>query len=603
MRVCPHCGHRGSGPSCPRDGFPLVEEHMLRGGAGQPDIVGRVFGGRYRVESLIGGGAMGWVFRARHEIMRSPVALKVMRRELVPERMAVERFYREARACSRLKYHHTIKVHDFGVSPDGYPFIVMEYLEGESLAAVLKREGSLAPVRAVRIATLIARALQEAHTQSFVHRDIKPANIFLAQVAGQMDYVKVLDFGIVKTLDPSEQDESITAKGALLGTPLYMSPEQAAGEPVDARSDLYSLGVLLYEMIAGTTPFNGKTVAELLAAHRSAAPPALDLVAPRGTALPAGLVRLVAALLRKDRSARPPNAVAVRRRLDAILRSGELGLHLTSRGVAQQAPLRARRGTPTTVDVAGTAVQRTRELAARTKKRPPSRSRRVLSVGLVGLLGAAAAAVAIALRPAASTDGGPAFVPGPIPDEEDRSSRASPGGLETLRSALPAAGLGRSSSRFATDAIESIAAPERQSEPRRSPSPATPPASRRRATASETRSAEGIGKPPVDPGRPAAWAEATALVCAEIAVGSSRVPVLPARPIAGAIDVSSASCRGGGHPDDECEPDSAQPSALGLGERPEPTSKVGADGGKKAIRRPAQEPAPAPVRLFRPGER
>ena len=264
MRVCPQCGFEADERFCPRDGFPMVKEGLFEADGGAPSLVGRLFGGRYQVEEVIGKGGMGWVFRATDPVMQRTVALKVMRRDVARDMAAVKRFSKEARDCSRLRHHNTISVYDFGVSDDGYPFIVMEFLEGTPLGRLLHDEGALPLERVVHIATQICRSLDEAHDLGLVHRDLKPANVFLTQVHHEQDYVKVLDFGIAKTV-AGDKGETLTKSGMVIGTPKYISPEQAKAQPLDRRSDLYALGVILYEMAVGVVPFDAPSTGALIA--------------------------------------------------------------------------------------------------------------------------------------------------------------------------------------------------------------------------------------------------------------------------------------------------------------------------------------------------
>ena len=314
MRVCTQCGYRSDDRVCPHDGMPLVEERLFDQPEEAPQLVGRMLGDRYQIEALIGQGGMGWVFRGTHLVMQQPVALKVMRREQARDRVAVKRFCQEARACSLLRHYNTIKVHDFGVTDDGYPYIVMEYLDGRPLSRVLKDEGALGPVRAVHIATQICRSLVEAHDRGLIHRDLKPANIFLVDLPGERDHVKVLDFGIAKFVGGDGSCETLTRAGMVFGTPRYMSPEQAQAQPLDGRSDLYSLGVILYEMLMGRAPFDAASTAGLLvSAVHDVPPPLPDVVC--GASIPAALRALVAALLEKWREDRPAVALDVIERL------------------------------------------------------------------------------------------------------------------------------------------------------------------------------------------------------------------------------------------------------------------------------------------------
>ena len=323
MRICPQCRHSGDEKVCPQDGMPMIDPSNLGDEEeNAPDLIGRVFGERYRVESVIGRGGMGWVFSGTHLVMQQTVALKVMRKDLCRNMSAVRRFLQEARACSQLRHHNTIKVYDFGYSDDGYPYLTMEYLEGSPLNRLLKTEGPLDPGRAARIGVQICHSLDEAHEAGMVHRDLKPGNVFLAEMHASTDYVKVLDFGIAKFIDPEGSDvalTSLTDSGMVVGTPKYLSPEQALGKDLDRRSDLYSLGIILYEMLVGKVPFDAPTSGELIVRQvRDAPPPVPPVVA--GRTIPDTLRTLVHSLLAKEPEVRPDDAMKVAGYLEGISR-------------------------------------------------------------------------------------------------------------------------------------------------------------------------------------------------------------------------------------------------------------------------------------------
>ncbi len=311
-RICPQCKQRMEATRCPKCRITTVDERSLKG----EGLIGQVFADKYQVEALLGRGGMGAVYRARHLAMDSVVAIKVMRREAAEDLEAIERFYREARAASRLKHVNTIRVFDFGQSEEGLLYLVMEYLEGTSLREEMRRVGRMEEGRVLRIAEQVCKALGEAHAMDppIVHRDIKPENVFLVAMRGEVDFVKVLDFGIAKT----GGDPSLT-QGAI-GTPKYMSPEQGGGKRVDGRSDLYSLGVMLYEMVCGHAPFESDTPLRLLLMHMQEPIPPLTGACPGVSREFAGLVH---ALLEKDPGRRPASAdevlarIAFLRRLEA----------------------------------------------------------------------------------------------------------------------------------------------------------------------------------------------------------------------------------------------------------------------------------------------
>lgn len=227
--------------------------------------VGFIVDGRYHIESVIAQGGMGVVYFARHRLIDKPVALKILRPELVHNREITARFLTEAQAASAIGSEHIVDVTDYGELPDGATYIVMEYLDGLSLNQRIRRAGGLLPLPTVlAIAREIAEGLQRAHDANIVHRDLKPDNVLLVTKGKQEDFVKILDFGIAKV--QSSQNQTTTA-GKIFGTPHYMSPEQGRGDELDHRTDIYSLGVILYEMITGHVPFDGENPLGILTQH------------------------------------------------------------------------------------------------------------------------------------------------------------------------------------------------------------------------------------------------------------------------------------------------------------------------------------------------
>ncbi|KFE69891.1 serine/threonine protein kinase [Hyalangium minutum] len=226
--------------------------------------MGTVLDGRYKIESVLGQGGMGMVFRATQTSVGRPVAVKTLNPALAAAPTFFERFRREAEVASRLHHPNVITIYDFGRAPDKTCYYVMELLEGESLKEIVKRDGPMSLRRAVNILEQAARGLAHAHEQNAVHRDLKPHNIMVQQLDGK-DFVKVLDFGLVKALEQDEE-EQLTSTGQVLGTPQYMPPEQAGGEVVDQRSDLYSLTGVLYFCLTNTSPYGANTVRKALTA-------------------------------------------------------------------------------------------------------------------------------------------------------------------------------------------------------------------------------------------------------------------------------------------------------------------------------------------------
>ncbi len=276
---------------------------------------------------LIGRGGMGAVYRAHHILMDKPVAVKVLRAELASDTEAVARFHREARSASRLDHESIIRVTDFGQTDDGLLFLVMELLDGENLAQVLKR-GSLSWRRAATIGRDIAMGLGHAHEQGVIHRDLKPENVVILVRGKGRQLVKVLDFGLAKLMhevgpqgsgnDEEGQGRSLTRTGVVFGTPEYMSPEQAEGRALGPHTDLYALGVVLYQMVTGNLPFSAPTFIALIAKTVHEPPPLPSLQVPNGK-LPKSLEELILRCLAKAPDDRPTNAEEIADELDSIL--------------------------------------------------------------------------------------------------------------------------------------------------------------------------------------------------------------------------------------------------------------------------------------------
>ncbi|PKN26527.1 MAG: hypothetical protein CVU65_05415 [Deltaproteobacteria bacterium HGW-Deltaproteobacteria-22] len=234
--------------------------------AGPRDLAGIVLLERYRLIRKLGGGGMGDVYLGEHTVIGKQVAVKVLHPQYSEDREVVERFLQEARSASRIGHANIVDIADYGQSEEGLVFLVMEYLEGEELGDILHREKRIPWQRARKIAIQICNALQAAHDKSIIHRDLKPGNVFLTTFANQHDFVKVIDFGIAKIIDENE-GARMTKTGMILGTPDYMSPEQATGRPLTCSTDIYSLGVILYEMLTGTAPFDSDSFMGVLSQH------------------------------------------------------------------------------------------------------------------------------------------------------------------------------------------------------------------------------------------------------------------------------------------------------------------------------------------------
>ncbi|MBV8760110.1 MAG: serine/threonine protein kinase [Deltaproteobacteria bacterium] len=241
----------------------------------QDPYLGKVIDGRYEIQQRVGEGGMGVVYKARQMSIDRIIALKMLNQQMQGDQTWVQRFYNEAKACSRLQHPNTIRMFDFGQTQEGRLFMTMEFLDGQSLRDVLQR-GPIAPNRVIKILIQCCASLAEAHSIGIIHRDIKPDNVFLLNMAGSPDFVKLLDFSVAKLL---EGDRMKTQAGVVFGTPQYMSPEQGRGLPLDARSDLYALGVLAFEMLTGNVPYNDDNPMTVIQMHlHGAVPPMPDTI-------------------------------------------------------------------------------------------------------------------------------------------------------------------------------------------------------------------------------------------------------------------------------------------------------------------------------------
>jgi serine/threonine-protein kinase len=267
-------------------------------------IVGSILADKYRIEEWVGSGGMCDVYRARNIVIGKQVAVKVLKPEFASDPKIASRFYREARAASRIRHPHAIDVMDFGIDQNETPFIVMEYVEGQTLSELLRHSGALTVERAANILRQACGALDVAHSVGVIHRDIKPDNILIAEYEGG-DWIEVLDFGVAKIQEDVNRRAQLTGANFLIGTPRYMSPEQCEEKPVDARSDIYSLGVVLYEMLSGEAPFSGNST-RLLIAHAAETPPPLSHKRPD---IPPAVEAVVMKTLDKNPERRPQSAL------------------------------------------------------------------------------------------------------------------------------------------------------------------------------------------------------------------------------------------------------------------------------------------------------
>ena len=258
------------------------------------------FADRYQILSVVGRGSMGVVYKARHELMGRLVAIKMLRGQLQLDERSVRRFEREARAASRMDHPNLISVHDFGLTENRQPYLIMDYANGVTLYEIQRREGALTPTRAVHIFSQVCDALHHAHVQGVIHRDLKPSNIMILSKDDDPDYVKVFDLGVAKIAWGNEEDkEAITNTGEVCGSPVYLSPEQCTHQALDPRTDIYSLGVVMYELLTGMPPLMGETVYDTIYMHVHMQPPTFMEMRP-DMALPPRLERIILKALEKN---------------------------------------------------------------------------------------------------------------------------------------------------------------------------------------------------------------------------------------------------------------------------------------------------------------
>jgi serine/threonine protein kinase len=424
-------------------------------------LVGRVISARYKIVSLLGEGGMGAVYLAEHVHMRKRLALKVLHPEMMEREEIVARFEREAMAAAHIDHPNVAQATDFGRTEDGAFFLVLEYIEGKTLRTVL-REQSMDAARTVRIAKQIASALSRAHEVGIVHRDLKPENIMLVDRGPgsrshpslsslEEDFVKVLDFGIAKvqveTLGRGGAGAVLTRAGTIFGTPEYMAPEQALGESVDRRADLYALGVMMYEMLAGRLPFEAGDMVSLLARQIAESAPPLRVMAPERNIAPE-LEAIVMKLLEKQASLRYDTAAELSAALDGIAVQSSPMMPMPVESVSGIGSL------PTAVAISMPSEPRLQPASAGLPL--PAKYRRYVPAVVVALLGGAVMTGGIMIvgavyhavtRPAGEADGGvvteivntvTAKKPSGLPPEKlDAAAREGPEALEKLAQEFP----------------------------------------------------------------------------------------------------------------------------------------------------------------------
>ncbi|WP_437513197.1 serine/threonine-protein kinase [Sorangium sp. So ce1099] len=420
MSTCPTCRteHADGVVACPPDADTLSPGPALPGA--DPDLAPGTPVGEYRIEAKIGVGGFGTVYRAMHPVIGKAAAIKVLSRQCSANPQLVSRFIAEARAVNQIRHRNIIDIFSFGALEDGRHYYVMELLEGMTLDAYLRKRGRLPPAEALPILVKIARALDAAHAAGIAHRDLKPENVFLVFDEDGAIFPKLLDFGIAKLLGEPSTTAHKTRTGHLIGTPLYMSPEQCRGRNVDHRTDVYSFGILAHELLAGAPPFDGESAFDLLTKHASEpAPPVSSLATHLSPALDAPLLRM----LEKDPASRPASLLEATAALveaargagydvpTGLLRASDAAV---GRGGSDAAGRRARiaAAEPLAVELAptqpgpvadastdpnGTETVLQRSLPDKVESTPAAASRWRAALAAVAILGGAAAA-ALTLR-------------------------------------------------------------------------------------------------------------------------------------------------------------------------------------------------------------
>lgn len=317
-KVCLECNRQFTGivAACPHDGTLLVN-------VVQDPLLGTTLAGNYEIQEVIGHGGMGVVYKARHALMDRIVAIKMLQAQLISDSMSVKRFQQESQSASRISHPNVITVYDFGISPSGQPFIVMDYLQGISLADVIKEEGQIGVERSIKILAQACDALDHAHKMGVIHRDVKPTNFVLINYDEEKDFVKVVDFGVAKLMNATPDGQRLTQAGEVCGSPVYMSPEQCTGGELDQRSDIYSMGIVVYETLTGKLPILGKTMVDTMSKHISEMPPTFQQARP-DLYIPERLEQVVFKALAKDPNDRHQSMDELRIELEnAIPRPGK----------------------------------------------------------------------------------------------------------------------------------------------------------------------------------------------------------------------------------------------------------------------------------------
>ena len=315
MPFCPTCNGRfQEGTFCPKDGTQLLPD-----GEQPESLVGQVIAGRYRLTKLLGQGGMGEVYAAEHVHITKRVAVKVLHPEISHNPEALARFKQEAQSASSIGHDNIVLIDDFGQMDDGRFYLCMEFLGGSSLAEEMAAAGGMDPIRSLKLMVQVCDGLAAAHKKGIIHRDMKPENVFITKRSDGTELVKILDFGIAK-VSGTDENQGLTKTGTVFGTPHYMSPEQALGQKLDHRADIYSMGVMLFEIFTGQVPFKAESFMGILSQHITKPPPAPSTMTP-GRTIPKPIEDIILKAMAKEPDQRHGTMLELRNELEQVLKS------------------------------------------------------------------------------------------------------------------------------------------------------------------------------------------------------------------------------------------------------------------------------------------
>lgn len=401
VKFCPNCQkeYTGGEEKCTEDGALLQE----RSGSADYSLIGQVFADKYEIIGVLGEGGMSIVYKARHRYMDRLVAVKLLHEHLVNDKSAVARFEHESKASSSLSHQNIVTVHDFGMTKNGQAYFVMDCLDGHSLSEILEKQGTVPLSEAIQIFKQTCDGLEHAHKKRVVHRDLKPSNLVLMKNEDGSMLVKIVDFGIAKLLPvDGVSRQNITVTGEIFGSPLYMSPEQCNGKSLDQRSDIYSLGCLMYETLSGVPPIIGDSFVNTVVKHINEAPPPFSQTAPDAQ-IPPQVEACIMKCLAKNPEDRYQSAAEVRQSLlDAALEAGVKGLRAGAVAVT------AKRSNFLSQTFERVKLGESQQAGAVKSQTRPNRNLMVVGIGTLLLL--TGAIVTLALWPGPQGDRGPGYL-------------------------------------------------------------------------------------------------------------------------------------------------------------------------------------------------